>query len=256
LAAAVVAVVPFGKWLSQDGHILLCTNEYELQTDPLNAHDLAAVSRTIAMLGAPHLAFYNFGRHSGRSQPHKHVQILPLPLTGELATVSNSSTPIDAVIKAAAAAATVAIVDSDGSISGCEGGGGSAAFRCPELSFRHAVMLMPPAPSAVDATTDPGFALNLARGAQLLAICKQLVEFVGLEYRSAAGCDLSYNWLCTNNWMMVVGRSSDRCEGVEVNSLGFAGSVLVRDEAALDRIKAIGPMAVLNGVAIPVASKV
>jgi ATP adenylyltransferase len=56
--------------------------------------------------------------------------------------------------------------------------------------------------------------------------------------------------------MMVVGRSSDRYEGFEVNSLGFAGSVLVRDEAALDQIKAVGPMTVLRGVAIPVASKV
>ncbi len=29
------------------------------------------------------VAFYNCGEHSGRSQPHKHLQIVPLPFSDE-----------------------------------------------------------------------------------------------------------------------------------------------------------------------------
>jgi ATP adenylyltransferase/5',5'''-P-1,P-4-tetraphosphate phosphorylase II len=42
-----------------------------------------------------------------------------------------------------------------------------------------------------------------------------------------------------------------RCErfgGVAINALGFAGSVFVRDDAQLETIKRVGPMAALRAV--------
>ena len=59
---------------AQPSHVLVCTQEFISQTEPLNVKDFAAIAEIMMSLG-PCLAFYNFGVHSGRSQPHKHVQV-------------------------------------------------------------------------------------------------------------------------------------------------------------------------------------
>lgn len=64
-------------------HFLLITRAFEPQTHLLRAEDLAA---THACLRAYHdhdhgeelFAFFNSGEHSGASQPHRHVQLLPV----------------------------------------------------------------------------------------------------------------------------------------------------------------------------------
>ena len=70
-------------------------------------------------------------------------------------------------------------------------------------------------------------------------------ELLGLRDEGGA-----YNLLVTRRWMLLVARRMDECEGISVNSLGFAGSMFVRDEAQLERLKAIGPMAILKAVAL------
>lgn len=56
-------------------HCLVITRQFENQSDPLNARDLAAAQRVLAAMPQGGLAFYNCGEHSGRSQPHKHMQV-------------------------------------------------------------------------------------------------------------------------------------------------------------------------------------
>lgn len=67
-------------------HFLLITRVFEPQTHLLRAEDLAA---TYACLRAYHdhevegereelFAFFNSGEHSGASQPHRHLQLLPI----------------------------------------------------------------------------------------------------------------------------------------------------------------------------------
>jgi ATP adenylyltransferase len=77
----------------------------------------------------------------------------------------------------------------------------------------------------------------------LFEVYKSLMADLGL----ATG-DHPYNLLLTRRWMMVIPRSRDRVEGISINALGFAGSLLVRDQRRLDRIKDLGPGAVLRGV--------
>jgi ATP adenylyltransferase len=57
-----------------------------------------------------------------------------------------------------------------------------------------------------------------------------------------------YNLLLTHRWMLVVPRSREHFETISVNALGFAGSLLVRDRAQLERVRAAGPMNVLRAV--------
>lgn len=48
------------------------------------------------------VAFYNCGEHSGRSQPHKHLQVVPLPFADDGAP--STAPPIACVVDAATAA--------------------------------------------------------------------------------------------------------------------------------------------------------
>ncbi|MEO0868750.1 MAG: DUF4922 domain-containing protein [Cyanobacteria bacterium J06642_11] len=60
----------------------------------------------------------------------------------------------------------------------------------------------------------------------------------------------AYNLLGTQNWMMVVPRRQDDYLGISINSLGFAGSLLVKSPAQMEQLKKIGPMTLLNQVGI------
>ncbi|MEO0808078.1 MAG: phosphorylase, partial [Cyanobacteria bacterium J06643_4] len=57
-----------------------------------------------------------------------------------------------------------------------------------------------------------------------------------------------YNLLCTRQWMMIVPRSQEKFAGISVNSLGFAGSLLVKNQQTLEALKAIGPVTLLEHV--------
>lgn len=54
--------------------------------------------------------------------------------------------------------------------------------------------------------------------------------------------------------MMIVGRGAEGFEGFNINSVGFAGSILVFNDAALARVKELGPMQLLAKVASPTAA--
>jgi ATP adenylyltransferase len=58
-----------------------------------------------------------------------------------------------------------------------------------------------------------------------------------------------YNLLVARGRAWVVPRRAEGLAGISVNSLGFAGSLLVRDEAGLARVDEAGPAAILAAVA-------
>ncbi|KFZ04637.1 hypothetical protein V502_10000, partial [Pseudogymnoascus sp. VKM F-4520 (FW-2644)] len=69
------------KFALTPNHIILATKSFESQTDLLAAKDLEATYALIAAYSsAGHrlFGFFNSGPHSGASQPHRHVQFLPV----------------------------------------------------------------------------------------------------------------------------------------------------------------------------------
>lgn len=58
----------------------------------------------------------------------------------------------------------------------------------------------------------------------------------------------AYNLLGTRDWMMIVPRRQDDYLGISVNSLGFAGSLLVKNQEQMAQLKKIGPMTLLKKV--------
>jgi sulfate adenylyltransferase (ADP) / ATP adenylyltransferase len=60
-------------------HLLIVTKEYEEQRTPLTERDFEALA--VCMAEAEVLAFFNGGAEAGASQPHKHLQVVTLPLS-------------------------------------------------------------------------------------------------------------------------------------------------------------------------------
>jgi ATP adenylyltransferase len=155
------------------------------------------------------LGFYNGGAVAGASQPHKHLQIVPGPLGPG---TDAAPVPIEPILTAS--------VPEEG------------IGRCPTLPFPHAL-----ASTAALARLDPE-----AAGAASVEWMERL--------RGAAGdAAPGYNLLVTRRFALYVPRAVERWDGVSVNALGFAGSLLVRDREGLARIRQAGPLAVLAHVA-------
>ena len=201
-----------------DHHLLIVTRCFKPQEALLEFADFVALAACMAEFDG--LGFYNGGAQSGASQRHKHLQIVPRTL-GE----SAPPLPIEAVFRP----------------GGMEGSIGTV----PGLPFLHAFARLEPAPAASRHAAHAAFDCYHAL---LEATGLRAVEVNGELHQSAP-----YNLLVTRQWMLLVPRYSESVEGISVNALGFAGSLFVRDAAQMEVIKRLGPMSVLQRVAVAAA---
>jgi ATP adenylyltransferase len=84
-------VALLNKYNVIDRHLLIVTREYESQMAPLALEDLDAMWLCLDEIDG--LAFYNGGETAGASQPHKHLQLVPLPLAP-----GSSGLPLDPLL--------------------------------------------------------------------------------------------------------------------------------------------------------------
>ncbi|NJN38064.1 MAG: phosphorylase [Acaryochloridaceae cyanobacterium CSU_3_4] len=197
-----------------DYHLLMVTRAFVSQETWLDEADCLALAIALAELRG--LAFYNSGRAAGASQAHKHLQIIPLPCIP-----ARVELPLEGLIAAA-------------SLQG---------IGCSQLfPFVHAI-----APLSLN-WTDPPQTI----APTLLETYHALLSAIGLPYQPdhplSSG---AYNLLMTRDWMMMVLRSQPHFQGIEINALGFAGSLLVRDTTGLEHLRSIGPMTILKNVGVP-----
>jgi ATP adenylyltransferase len=107
-----------------------------------------------------------------------------------------------------------------------------------ELPFDHAFTTLAP----------------LASAAELHAAYRDQLDRVGIGAVAGAQGETHsapYNLLVRRGWMLAVPRARADCEAIPVNALGFAGSLFVRSGADVERVRALGPMAVLRAVGQP-----
>jgi ATP adenylyltransferase len=155
------------------------------------------------------LAFYNAGPAAGASQRHKHLQLVP----GSIGSGPERA-PIESLI-------------------------GTARFRgrlgeLPDLPFAHAA-----------ARLDGCVELSPPEAAERsLDLYRELLRSLGCERQPRP-----YNLLATRDWMLLVPRTREACESIEVNALGFAGSLLARNREQLALVRRKGPMTILRSVA-------
>lgn len=213
------------KYNVVDHHLLIVTRAFEHQDNWLNIQDFGALWTCMAEIDG--LAFYNGGKIAGASQRHKHLQLVPVPLSPD-----GSGIPIETAIRE-----TILAEPPTDSPTG-------TIKTIPNFSFVHAVTPLDP---------DWSHASSLDDVASRLFMCyRNLLDAIGLKVDETNPHQQSgaYNLLATRDWMLIVPRSQESFESISVNSLGFAGSLFVRDDAQKERLKAYGPMTVLHEVGI------
>jgi len=195
-------------------HTLLVTREYAGQTALLDETDCHALLKGLASVDG--LVFYNGGVQAGASQPHKHLQLVPLPLAPDqlhvpLAPWLTEHRP-----------------------------GPDGTTHNPDLPFPHAVTPMP-----------QGCLRDPESGARQLHE-RYIALWSALGYRLEGHHQpVPYNLLATRDWLWLVPRSHENHQGLAVNGLGFAGALMVRDDAEYHKLERIGPMRLLQAVAGP-----
>lgn len=206
-------VALLNKFNVLEHHLLLVTRRSAEQTEMLDAADLEAL--LFGLAGMDGLVFYNGGHEAGASQPHKHLQLVPLPLGP-----SDPPLPFATMLEH---------TRMDG-----------ATGYVPDLPFRHAVARM-----RAEWLDDP------ARHApEALALVERLWQALGHDPR-VRHQPTPYNLLATRRWMWLVPRRQDCWERLPVNALGFAGGILAPDEDAFARLREVGPMHALQATAEP-----
>ena len=196
-------------------HLLVITNVFESQDDPVNRADFEAVFHVLASYPEPALAFFNRGPQSGMSQPHKHIQIVPMPMAQDggftvafpFGNIFNRSRKRGEVVQ---------IVD---------------------LPFKAFILGID---EALRSEGDNAAAWGVLEG--------MLDEVRGML---SPGESLdSYNMLATLDWVVIVPRSAESCGPCSVNAMGFAGTFLLRSQEELDYIQSNDPLDLLSQVAL------
>jgi sulfate adenylyltransferase (ADP) / ATP adenylyltransferase len=204
------------KYNVLDHHILMVTRSFQEQESLLTFNDFEALLMCLDEFEG--LVFFNAGEAAGASQRHKHLQMVPLPLTADVSRI-----PIEPLLDSARFAGAMGFV--------------------PGLRFVHVLARM-----------NPQWITNPWKGAhELLRQYLEMVLKAGLSSGEGGGHLRNpgpYNLLITRQWMVLVPRSTECFEGISINALGFAGGFLVKDESQLQLLKMHGPMTALQRVAI------
>lgn len=197
-------------------HLLIVTRDSRDQELPVTAEDFDALARCLVEIDG--LAFYNSHPEAGASQRHRHLQLVPFPV-GE----GPAPTPIEQAL--------AGVLQDPG------------RSRLEAFPFRHAVA---PLPATAWVADDP-----VRRGAEALRLAyRAAAGQVALELRPGQATR-PYNLLATRRWMLLVPRVREGFDGVSVNALGFAGSLLVKDRKGLEAVRRHGPVELLRQVAAP-----
>jgi ATP adenylyltransferase len=208
-------VAILNKFNVVDHHLLIITQHFEDQDMLLTQNDFEAL--WICMDEFNGLGFYNGGREAGASQQHKHLQMVPLPLAPE-----GPAVPIEPLL-----AKTV----------------GKDISAIPAFFFRHAFVRLGP-----ELISSPHLAAKTTFG-----LYSAMLKSVGMAPPAVYGGTRQsspYCLLVTREWMLLVPRSKEFFEDISFNSLAFAGSLFVRSEKQLERLRQVGPMNALRAVAV------
>ena len=192
-------------------HMLLVTRTFIEQSTPLGRGDFVAWIRCLSEFDG--LGFYNSGPEAGASQPHRHLQLIPLPRN-------------DAAIRFPLEARIVSSLH--------EKGPPHDLITSGNLPYKHWLVKLSSLPTA---TSDEA-AEEMA--AQYLRMLGELEHS-----QSAPG---AYNLLVTKQWMLMIPRKCESYESISLNALAFAGAFFVRTPEELSLLRDSGPEAAMRFV--------
>jgi len=193
-----------------DRHLLIVTRRFEHQETLLGVDDFRALFACMAQYDG--LGFYNGGGLAGASQPHKHLQLVPLPLAQDGPRV-----PMEPLLT-------------------------GPGPLCQALPFPHSFRRLGDSVRERPA--------QAAAQAQFLYV--EMLADLGIRMAARDGGSYQsgpYNLLVAPDWMLAVPRCGDLFQGISINALGFAGSLFVKNRDQLALIRREGPMRILQAVA-------
>jgi ATP adenylyltransferase len=194
-------------------HLLIITRKFESQDSILNIEDFSALWKVLKQING--LGFYNGGKLSGASQPHKHLQLVPYPLVDEIETI-----PLNNLI--------------------LSNKNGEKFFTLKSLPYLQAIAFF-------EEITEKS---PEELGKITLEYYYQLLDKLNINIEDNKPSK-NYNLLITKYWMMIIPRSREKYESISINSLGFAGALLVKNNAELELLLKHKPLEILSKVGIP-----
>ena len=198
-----------------DNHLLIVTRAFEEQTDLLDLADFTALWSCMRQIDG--LAFFNGGKQAGASQRHKHLQLIPFPFLSNVVDY-----PLETAIS------KTVFINSLGSID--------------SFPFLHGVASLNLSP---DDPTENAAQTMLEKYYSLLARVGFKINSLNKQQPGA------YNFLATRKWILLVPRSQESYQNIPINSLGFAGSLFVRDRHSLELLQQLTPIELLSKVTFP-----
>ena len=194
-------------------HLLIVTREFEDQENLLTLADFSALWSCMAEYDA--VGFYNGGEAAGASQPHKHLQIVPLPLAEQGPPV-----PIQPLVDE---------IKDAGRIT-----------RLRPFRFRHCFARIEVDNSGFPRQPDE----------QCYTLYRMMLSELGMSAETMRQSG-PYCLVVTREWLLLAPRSQEFFGEISVNSFGFAGCLLVRKPEHLELVKKAGPLELLKSVSIP-----
>jgi ATP adenylyltransferase len=209
-------VALLNKFNVVENHLLIVTRYFEDQETLLTVQDFEALWACMAEYTG--LGFYNGGEAAGASQRHKHLQMVPLPLAPE-----GPEVPIEPLLEEARFLNGLVM------ISG--------------FPFLHVFARLP----------DDIISSSYNAAEKTFELYSAMLRKVGLETPDAEifkKQSAPYCLLVTRKWMFLVPRSREFFDSISINSLGFAGALLVRNKDQMELLKKHGSMTALKSVAL------
>jgi len=220
-------VVLLNKYSVIPHHFLMVTKEFRPQSSPLMPSELLHAYLLLLSQrrsGRKFFSFYNCGNDSGASQAHKHIQFVPFDGEG--------GPPIERLARQAQLEFT------------------DRPFSLKELSYASHIFRFPPDMGTL--SIDHLEAILSSAFIQLLDLSISTIRH-DPEYPTGSP---SYNVILTLEHLHLIPRKHETYtlpetgDKININSMGFAGMLLVRDEGALEAVKREGVTTILRGVAL------
>eukprot|EP00890_Picochlorum_soloecismus_P003465 jgi/Picsp_1/4119/NSC_01629-R1_ap4a phosphorylase ii len=204
-------------------HCIIITDDFHPQEEPLDARDFEACWEVVCCMPAGGLAYFNCGENSGASQPHKHIQCIPLPLACD-----DAGRPLESPFHQRF---------HQGAVNANEG----EVFSVGGLPFVHAAFGINQSFSSKHGKKMFEY-IEKQCGESMSYLAKKL-EKGGIAWSPRSD---SYNILMTREYFIVIPRSSDDNSGVGCNAMGYAGSFFLASKDEIEQVKLLGPSHVLQ----------
>jgi len=219
-------VLLLNKYSVVPKHFLLVTKDFQSQSTPLTPCDLVQAYLLLdaaRKTGGSYFAFYNCGENSGASQPHKHLQFIP---------VEDDGPPVEKLAK-------VTRLEDE-----------KKPFRLSALPYANHVRRLP----ALSSSTQREILEDVLRES-FISLLDLTISSIRHDPTYPAGSP-SYNVILTLEHMHLIPRKledhvlSETGDKLSVNALGFAGMLLVKSETELEAVKKEGVGKILRAVGV------